>query len=319
MKGTGAGWDSCLYRIFLVGGFLFVIGSTVITAVLSPDDGQMALYVGIGSVSIFVVLIVGYWIVQIVFLGYGSMKPADLSQKRDVNDLSVLGSWNTLFTAMVIEGGDPESMKEAARKGNSSLIIWFLWAAVIALFPILLMVPYAFGLLEWSYIRYGVMFYLGLVVVMGFLSFFLGGRATQAGEEVLLAPLGLKLTGLPNVVATGTGPGVRGATVMEGIRFGRAVRITVELGRVITQVEHPVPGFVVNSRAGDLEAESGAPQAIKDALQKLRKAKRWESLDVSGDKNGITATRNRKGQNMWLYDLWLIERIVHEIEKGRGV
>jgi len=25
MKGTGAGWDSCLYRIFIVGGFLTVI------------------------------------------------------------------------------------------------------------------------------------------------------------------------------------------------------------------------------------------------------------------------------------------------------
>jgi len=319
MKGTGAGWDSCLYRIFIVGGFLFVIASTVITAVLSPDDGQMALYVGIGSVSIFMVLVVGYWVVQIVFLGYGSMKLADLSHKRDINDLSVLGNWNTLFAAMVTEGGDPESMKEAARKGNSSLVIWFLWAAVVALFPILLMVPYAFGLLDWSYIRYGVIFYLGVVVFMGFLSFFLGGRATKAGEEVILAPLGLKLTGLPDVVATGTGPGVRGATVMEGTRFGRAGRITVEMGRVTTHVEYPVPGFVVKSRAGDLEVESGAPAAVDQALQKLRKAKRWESLEISGDKTGITATRNRKGQNMWLYDLWLIERIVHEIEKGRGV
>ncbi len=314
MKGTGAGWDSCLYRIFIVGGFLFVIASTVITAILTPDDGRMALYVGVGAVSVFVILIIGYWIMQIVFLGYGSMQAPDLSQKKNVADLSVLASWNTLFNAMVTEGGDPESMQKAVRKGNSSLIIWFLWAAVIGLFPILLMIPYVFDLLEWSYIRYGVIFYLGVIVLMCFLTFFLGGRAAEAGEEVMLAPLGLKLTGLPNVVPTGTGVGVRGATQMEGTRFGRAVQITVGIGQVTTQVRFPAPVFVVKSQAGDLEAGSGAPQAVFDALQSLRKAKRWESLEIQGDKSGITALRNRKGQNMWLYDLWLIERIINEIE-----
>jgi hypothetical protein len=317
MKGTGAGWDSCLYRIFIVGGFLFVIGSTVITAILSPDDGQMALYVGIGSVSVFMVLIIGYWIVQIVFLGYGSLQPADLSQKHDRNDLSILSSWNSLFAAMVTEGGDAEAMKKAARKGNSSLIIWFLWSAVIGLFPILLMVPYVFGLLEWSYLRYGVIFYLGVIVMMCFVTIFLGGRAAEAGEEVMLAPLGLKLTGLPDVVPTGTGVGVRGATLMEGIRFGRAIRITVGVGQVTTQVQYAAPLFVVKNRAGDLEAEDGTPGPVQDALKPLRKAKRWESLEVTGDKDGIIARRNRKGQNMWLYDLWLIERIVNEFEIQR--
>jgi hypothetical protein len=318
MKGTGAGWDSCLYRIFIVGGFLFVIFSTVITAILTPDDGKMALYVGVGAVSVFMVLIIGYWIVQIVFLGYGSMQPVDLSQKHDRNDLSILGSWNSLFAAMVTEGGDAEAMKQAARKGNSSLIIWFLWSAVIGLFPILLMVPYVFGLLEWSFIRYGVIFYLGMIVIMCFVTIFLGGRAAEAGEEVMLAPLGLKLTGLPDVVPTGTGVGVRGVTVMEGIRLGRAIQITVGVGRVTTQVQYPAPGFIIKSRAGHLEAEPGAPGPVEDALKHLRKAKRWESLEIIGDKEGITATRNRKGQNMWLYDLWLIERIVNEFEIQRG-
>jgi len=319
MKGTGAGWDSCLYRVFIVGGFLFVIASTVITAILTPDDGTMALYVGIGSVAVFMVLIIGYWVVQIVFLGYGSMQAPDLSQKRNVTDLSVLASWNTLFNAMVIEDGDPESMQKAVRKGNSSLIIWFLWSAVIGLFPILLMVPYAFGLLEWSYIRYGVIFYIGVVIVMCFITFFLGGRAAEAGEEVMLAPLGLKLTGLPNIVPTGTGVGVRGATVMDGIRFGRTIRITISLGQVTTQVLYASPAFSIKNRVGDLEAASGAPGPVQDALKPLRKAKRWESLEIEGGKDGITATRNRKGQNMWLYDLWLIERIINEIETQRGV
>ena len=319
MKGTGTGWDSCLYRIFIVGGLFVVIAGTVFTALTQPDNSQLPLYFGIRSVSIFMVLVVGYWVVQIVFLGYGGLKAPDLTEEVDKNDLSILQDWNTLFAAMVTEGGDPESMKQATRKGNSSLVIWFMWAAVIALFPILLMLPYAFGLLEWSYIRYGVMFYLGMVVLMSFLSFYLGGRATQAGEEVLLAPLGLKLSELPELMIAGAGPQVRGRSVMEGTRFGRAVQIAIEIGGVSTRVQYPAPNFVIKSKNGDLEAQNGAPQPVLSALQKLRKAKRWESLEIRGDRNDIVATRGSRGQNMWLYDLWLIERIVREFEEARRV
>jgi hypothetical protein len=314
MKGTGAGWDSCLYRAFVILGILGIVASTVVSALAFPDGSQMPLYIGLGSVAIFMVLLVGYWIVQIVFLGYGGLKAPDLAEKRDPNDLSILQNWNTLFNAMVTEGGNPELMKKAVKKGNSSLIIWFMWAAVIALCPIAMMLPYAFGILEWSYIRYAVMGYLGMVVFMAFLSVFLGGRSAQASEEVMLAPLGLRLVALPTVGVIGDRPRVQGGSVIEGVRFARVVRIEVQMGRVTTQVNYPAPVFVING----IEAQSGAPQAVLDALRKLRKAKRWEGLQILGDKNGITAARNSKGQNMWLYDLWLIERIVRELEKERA-
>jgi hypothetical protein len=104
MPGTGAGWDSCLYRIFLVGGILTVIGGVVFAVITQPDNSQLPLYIGVGGMAIFMVLMVGYWIVQIVFLGYGSMKAPDLTQTKNVNDLSILQNWDTLFTAMVTEG-----------------------------------------------------------------------------------------------------------------------------------------------------------------------------------------------------------------------
>ncbi|MBM3124284.1 MAG: hypothetical protein FJZ87_04325 [Chloroflexi bacterium] len=316
MKGTGAGWDSILYRVFVLGGILFIVGSTVYTALTQPDGSQIPLYVGIGSVAVFMVLLVGYWIVQILFKGYGAIKAPDLTQKPDLNDLSILSSWNKLFEALVIEGGDPEELKQSARRGNSSLVIWFLWAAVIALCPIALMVPYALGLLDWSYIRYGVMLYLGTIVLMMFVTYALGSKAAQAGEEVLLAPLGLELSATPSVTAGGSGAVVRGETVMNGTRFGRPLRITIQPARVSTEVGYAGLSFSITSRAGDLEAERGAPASVHNVLRRLRKAKRWESLKIHADGRQISAVRDSKGQNMWLYDLWLIERIIEQAEHG---
>lgn len=316
MKGTGAGWDSLLYRLFVIGGILFIVGSTIYTALTQPDGSQVPLYMGIGSVAVFMTLLVGYWVVQIVFKGYGAMRAPDLAHKPDLKDLSILSSWNRLFEAMATEGGDPEQLKEAARRGNSGLVIWFLWAAVIALCPIALMVPYAFGLLDWTYIRYGVMLYLGTIVLMMFVTCFLGSKAAQAGEEVLLAPLGLKVSKLPSVTASGRGAVVRGETVMEGTRFGRPLRITIQPGRVSTEVAYAGLSFSITSRAGDLEAERGAPTSVQNFLHRLRKAKRWASLQVHADGRQVSAVRDSKGQNMWLYDLWLIERIIEQAELG---
>jgi len=315
MKGTGTGWDSCLYRVFIIGGFLTVIASTVVTALTQPPNSKLPIYVGVGAVAVFIVLIVGYWVVRIIFKGYGSLSAPDLTQKSDKNDLSILQNWNTLFSAMVTEGGDPEAMKQSARKGNANLKIWFLWAAVVALCPIAMMVPYAFGLLEWSYIRYGVMFYIAIVIAMSFLSVYVGRTTTKAGEEVLLAPLGLKITALPQVVMMGRDPQVRGASVMEGTRFGRKIKITLDIGPATTSVQYAAPNFVIKNKSGDLEAEMGAPQPVNDVLQELRNARRWEGVEVIGDKDGIRTTRKTKGQNLWLYDLWLIERIINKIEE----
>ena len=318
MKGTGAGWNSCLYRVLIAGGFVAVIGGTVFTSVTQPSDSKLPLYVGVGGVSILMVLIVGYWIVQIIFKGYGSMRAPDLTQKPSAGDLSILQSWDRLFSAMVTDGGDPERMNQSARKGNSTLRIWFLWAVVVALCPIAMMVPYALGLVEWSQVRYAVLIYIGIVIAMSIFSLSIVGKSAKATEDVMLAPLGLKLTDLPNVVMAGGSPLVRGATVIEGTRFGRAVRITLGVGPGTTQVAYSAPALSIKSRSGDLEAERGAPEPVHEALRGLRKAKRWEGIAIAGDKSGITITRKNKGQNLWLYDLWLIERIITRLEGPGG-
>jgi hypothetical protein len=209
-------------------------------------------------------------------------------------------------------------IKQAARKGNSSLIIWFLWTAVIALCPIAMMVPLAFGLLDWSVLRYAVLFYIGIVIFMSFLTFFLGRRSAEAGQEVYFAPLGLKMSEMPDVSLAEPGPRVRGRTVVSGKRFNREVEIIFGMGSMTTKVFYPSKKFVIKSKDGDLATESSAPQAVHDAVKGLRKAKRWQGLELEADQGGIIGMRNSNRQNMWLYDLWLIERIISEMERDKA-
>ncbi len=61
-------------------------------------------------------------------------------------------------------------------------------------------------------------------------------------------------------------------------------------------------------------ADEGALRAVTEALKGLRKAKRWRGIKVTGGSEGIGIEREPPGQNMWLYDLWLIERLLESIE-----
>jgi hypothetical protein len=88
------------------------------------------------------------------------------------------------------------------------------------------------------------------------------------------------------------------------------------LGGILRTFSDPVPDQP--ARHPDLSGgmgsrERGAP-AVKRALIGLRKARRCEGLQVLGDAQGVTATRPEKGKNMRLYDLWLIERILGEMD-----
>jgi hypothetical protein len=49
------------------------------------------------------------------------------------------------------------------------------------------------------------------------------------------------------------------------------------------------------------------------ALKSLRKAKRWRGIAVHAAPEGIAVQRQSTGMNMWLYDLWLVEYLLDEI------
>jgi len=72
------------------------------------------------------------------------------------------------------------------------------------------------------------------------------------------------------------------------------------------------PRFEIRSQDGKLVTGSDTLQAMTQALKGLRKAKRWRGIKVTGGLDGIGIERESPGQNMWLYDLWLIERLLEE-------
>jgi hypothetical protein len=48
----------------------------------------------------------------------------------------------------------------------------------------------------------------------------------------------------------------------------------------------------------------------------LRKAKRWVDMEIKAGPDGIAIERTPgRKQNMWLYDLWLAERLLEALEE----
>jgi len=52
------------------------------------------------------------------------------------------------------------------------------------------------------------------------------------------------------------------------------------------------------------------------ALKELRKAKRWQGIEVYAGPDGIAVQRESKDTNMWLYDLWLGEYLLDKTSIG---
>ena len=70
----------------------------------------------------------------------------------------------------------------------------------------------------------------------------------------------------------------------------------------------------MQSKDGKLVPDKGAPETVVKALRSLRKAKRWRGVAVYAGPAGIGVQRQSRGTNMWLYDLWLAEYLLDEIE-----
>lgn len=314
MKGTGAGWDSCLYRIFVVLGILLIVAVTIGTALTQPPGSKLPIYAGVCSVAGFVAIFLLYWVVQIIIKGYNTPKAVDLTLKQDVNNPAILENWQVLFASMAVNTIDPATMKQLEKQGRSTQNTWFILTMVLTICPITLMVPYIFGFVDWSIIQYGVACYVGLVVVMVVVSIVLGNRSAKISNDLYFTPLGLKLTELPQVMLSGDSPRVRGGTVVEGLRFNRPVRITMDIAHVSVEINFPAPPFTINSQGGQLQADSNAPKEVLELLQTLPKAKYWGGAKFQSNGHSLISECPIDGVNSWLYDLWLIERILEKLK-----
>ncbi|MFC2064920.1 hypothetical protein ACFLXB_07475, partial [Chloroflexota bacterium] len=81
----------------------------------------------------------------------------------------------------------------------------------------------------------------------------------------------------------------------------------------LTVLEVRMPEFALSSMDGRLTPAENTPKKIVDAFKGLRKAKRWQGIQVSSGPEGIAVQRESRKMNMWLYDLWLAEYLANKL------
>jgi len=307
MKGTGAGWDSILYRVFIIGGLIGIVVA-VGTSILFDPQGRTMLpvYTGGGCATLFLVGILAYWWAQFLFAGYGEAKRKSTELEVRAPEIASLKSWQTLFEAMVAWGGDQEAMEATRKRTHNPMLEWFGWATVLALFPLVNVWLYLFGVISQefflAYIRPAIVILAVLMLVRTY--FLVRGANNASEEETIFAPLRLRLIEPPKSRSA--------PKILEGQRHGRTVHIKAKGGHCITQVSGGAPSFEVHTQEGKFLLTEGLPQDVYAAMKGLRKAKRWVGVKLTGGPDGVTVERDARGLNLWLYDLWLAERLLGE-------
>jgi len=224
-----------------------------------------------------------------------------------------------LHQALAISGGSVEELLKNAKRANRPILLWY---GCFNLLMVWIFAPMVLGSLEiinvpgtWIMpMVIGVFVWIGLMLV-GSSFFFRWGSKTA--EAAYLAPLGLTTTKTPGLkpdvvglIAGGQKLILNGPAVVEGERHGRLVHIEMIDKHSLTVVEGEMPEFQVQSNDGKLAPSKNAPDEVVKAIKSLRKAKRWKGIMVNAGPEGVGIQRQSKGQNMWLYDLWLAEYLL---------
>lgn len=150
-----------------------------------------------------------------------------------------------------------------------------------------------------------------------------GGELDQAYERAnrAMAPLGLTVAERPQVTIETrsaapprVGSALHGALVLAGERHGHQVTVQMPAGEGIRSASEVrlatnAPAFQFRARDGRLEADDGAPPAIREALEQLPNSQRWNGVRGTGDKEGIVVERTGVKGDDWVLDLWLAERL----------
>jgi hypothetical protein len=321
MPGTGAGWDSIFYRVYVIGGLLGIVVLELCLGFLAPEVLEANwLLLAVGPVTLWFVGILAYWWIQLLFRGYGDPRRMPDEEKDGIPEIKSLRSWSRLSEAMTVHGGDMEELVRLEKAARRPVLEWYGWVNVLVLFCLSNPWLMGLGILTPQTLRYFVAGVLGLIILIMVRTYFLLGTSIGAGEHAYLRPLGLAVVETPTVdfgavgrmVAEGPWGLVAGRSmVLEGTRHGRRVQVVIDGKKNYTMVKAHVPRFTVESREGKLIAGEGTPPAAEESLRELRKARRWVGVELQGGPEGIAVERTPgRKQNMWLYDLWLSERLL---------
>jgi hypothetical protein len=303
--------NSPVYRVILIAGGILILGLILVVGVFSDASG-LAGYAILGAITLVLMTILIYWWVQLLH------KPAAAvpgTAGEGSPGIEALRSWNTLFAAMTIQGGDSQAAEADRRASQRNLLEWYAWANLIALYPLFWVWLAVLGIYSIDGALM-VAVYLVLIAAMLVRTYFMFSTGRQSGNDGYLLPLGLDIVdpaqSSPEWFIAQDITETR--TLVVGERYGRSVTITIDSRLIITQVAGNPPSFQITSKAGKLVANDQAPPAVKENLRSLRKAKRWQGIVLAAGEHGMQIQRSARKENMWLYDLWLVERLYEAIE-----
>jgi hypothetical protein len=307
------GLDYRIYKVYVFGGFIAIFIYALIMGFTGkiPNTGNEGLVILGFPVTIWVTGILAYWWMVFLFKKDNDLEELLKNPPDIVPEVRSLKSWTTLHTAMSLYGGDIEQFRKMERAGRNPVLIWYGLQN--------LMVLWIFGCF-WAYIFYQDKFpwdirWIMAYGVIGFLVIFflatplLVWLSGSKGEEASFKSLGLEFGQAPQKI--------KDAIVLEGSRRGRKVRIEYLSKKSHTLVKIQTPPFEIQSQAGKLTTNDNAPDPVVKALKGLRKAKRWIGIICTGGPDGVWIERETTGHNKWLYDLWLIERVLERFEEER--
>jgi hypothetical protein len=325
MKSLHEGRDYQLYKVYIWGGLaLIVIYIALVAIIESMMDFKLPDHWILGIVSApitpWVMGALAYWWWVFLVKGNQEFKESIQERSESVPEISELKNWSRLHTTMSLSGGSVEEMLAAEKASRGPVVIWYGLMNVFVLWILgnfWVWVIFQNSLPE-NYIM--KVWVPGVIVIM--VLFFIGtpflvSRAYKEGENAYMAPLGLIMGdaalgegNFRGIQAIADAAKQKGAVVFSGSRRERLVGVVVIGKHCFTWVRQELPAFEIKSDDGKLMVDKQAPDAVRTALKELRKAKRWTGIKLTSGSKGIWVERESPGENMWLYDLWLIERVL---------
>jgi hypothetical protein len=318
-----------LYKIYIWGGLALFVVYTFVAVLILDSRNQLGTAGGPFIIIPLMVWFSGimlYWWWVFLFKSNKELETLTETPAVDFPGIKSLKNWNMLHQAMTISGGDVDAFIKNAKKANRPIIIWF---GCMNLLPCWIFAPFILGFLgimpdidsrvQLGVWLAGVFFWIVLMIVV---TYALLGGGSRASEEAYLAPLGLAVARIPvlsidinSLIGDSHKLIPDSPTILEGQRNGRLVHIETIAKFSLTILQATLPEFRVQSNEGKLTPKENAPKEVVDALKTLRKAKRWQGIQVFAGPDGIAIHRESKGKNMWLYDLWLAEFVLDKFKQ----
>ena len=136
-------------------------------------------------------------------------------------------------------------------------------------------------------------------------------RAMEIGDR-WLEPLGLAAVQMPSsTVVPDSGGGLDhrlvGQMLIMGRRHDRDVRVAIGAGGSELHLVTPVAPFEIVCDGGRLEAVDGSPGWAGEVAVRAGTDDRWQGVRFIGGPDGIVARRRGMDGNAWLADLWVAE------------